>query len=35
MRSIAENLANVREQIAEAATKANRSVDDIQLVAIF
>ncbi|HVI82638.1 MAG TPA: YggS family pyridoxal phosphate-dependent enzyme [Chthoniobacterales bacterium] len=34
MNSIAENLAHVWEQIAAAATKANRSVDDIQLVAI-
>jgi len=34
MNSIAENLAHVREQIAAAATKANRSADDIQLVAI-
>jgi pyridoxal phosphate enzyme (YggS family) len=32
--SIAENLERVREQIAEAATKSGRSVDDIQLVAI-
>src|SRR5438309_6460032 len=34
MASVAENLANVREQIAQAATKAGRSVDDIELVAI-
>src|SRR5881392_1375264 len=34
MASVAENLANVREQIAHAATKAGRSADDIELVAI-
>lgn len=34
MSSIAENLAHVRERIAQAAIKATRSVDDIQLVAI-
>ena len=34
MTSIAENLAQVREKIAEAATTADRGVDDIQLVAI-
>src|SRR5438067_13629840 len=34
MASVAENLANVREQIASAATKAGRSVDDVELVAI-
>src|SRR5438067_13796760 len=34
MASVAENLANVREQIAHAATKAGRSVDDIELVAV-
>jgi pyridoxal phosphate enzyme (YggS family) len=34
MSSISENLAHVREQIAVAATKANRNLDDIQLVAI-
>src|SRR5438067_11534388 len=34
MASVAENLANVREQIAQAATKAGRSVDDIELVAV-
>ncbi len=31
---IAENLERVREQIAEAARKSNRSVEDIELVAI-
>src|SRR3989440_4536726 len=34
MRSIAENLHRVREQIAQAAAKAGRSSDDIELVAI-
>src|SRR5438045_3293020 len=34
MPSIAENLERVREQIAQAAAKAGRSVDDIELVAI-
>ncbi len=34
MDSIAENLARVREQIAQAAAKANRAVDEIELVAI-
>ena len=34
MASVAENLANVREQIAHAATKAGRSADDIELVAV-
>ena len=34
MASVAENLANVREQIAHAAMKAGRSVDDIELVAV-
>src|SRR5438132_6855797 len=34
MNSVAENLARVREQIARAATKVGRSVDDIELVAI-
>lgn len=34
MGSIAENLEHVREQIAQAAVKAGRSVDDIELVAI-
>src|SRR5438874_13059622 len=34
MASVAENLANVREQIAHAATKAGRSTSDIELVAI-
>jgi pyridoxal phosphate enzyme (YggS family) len=34
MNSIAGNLGRVREQIAHAAAKAHRSVDDIQLVAI-
>jgi len=34
MTSIAENLAQVREKIAEAATTADRGVDDIRLVAI-
>jgi pyridoxal phosphate enzyme (YggS family) len=32
--SIAENLARVREQIAQAAAKANRAFDEIELVAI-
>ena len=31
---IAENLERVREQIAEAARKSNRSVEDVELVAI-
>jgi pyridoxal phosphate enzyme (YggS family) len=31
---IAENLERVREQIAQAAAKGNRSVDDVELVAI-
>jgi pyridoxal phosphate enzyme (YggS family) len=34
MSSIAENLERVRERIAEAARKSNRSVDDVELVAI-
>ena len=34
MASIAENLERVLEQIARAAAKANRSVDDVALVAI-
>jgi len=34
MDSICENLARVREQIAEAAAKAGRAVDQIDLVAI-
>ena len=34
MSSIAENLERVRAQIAEAARKSNRSVDDVELVAV-
>ena len=34
MSSIAENLARVRAQIAQAAAKAGRAVDEIELVAI-
>ena len=34
MASVAENLENVREQIAHAAGKARRSADDIELVAV-
>ena len=34
MNSVAENLVRVREQIAQAATKVGRSIDDIELVAI-
>jgi PLP dependent protein len=34
MSLIAENLARVREQIAQAAAKADRAVDEIELVAI-
>src|SRR6266849_5678869 len=34
MNSIAENLERVREKIAQAATKAGRAVDEIELVAI-
>lgn len=34
MRSIAENLGRVREQIAQAAAKSGRAVDEIELVAI-
>jgi PLP dependent protein len=34
MPSIAENLDRVREQVAQAAAKAGRSVDDVQLIAI-
>jgi pyridoxal phosphate enzyme (YggS family) len=34
MSSIAENLARVRAQIAQAAAKANRNADDVELVAI-
>jgi len=34
MPSIAENLERVREQIAQAARKAGRSADDVELVAI-
>jgi len=34
MKSIAENLARVRDQIAQATAKANRNADDVALVAI-
>ena len=34
MSSIAENLERVRDQIAQAAVKAGRGVDEIELVAI-
>jgi pyridoxal phosphate enzyme (YggS family) len=34
MASIADNLERVREQIAEAAAKAGRNVDEVELVAI-
>jgi PLP dependent protein len=34
MSSIAENLARVRAQIAQAAAKANRNADDVELTAI-
>ena len=34
MSSIAENVERVRDQIAEAATKSGRSVEDVDLVAI-
>jgi len=34
MSAIAENLERVREQIAEAARKAGRAMDDVELVAI-
>jgi pyridoxal phosphate enzyme (YggS family) len=34
MKSIAENLERVRAQIAQAAEKSNRAVDEIELVAI-
>src|SRR5213596_1129414 len=34
MSSIAQNLERVREQISQAAAKAGRSVDDVELVAI-
>jgi pyridoxal phosphate enzyme (YggS family) len=34
MTSIAENLERLREQIAQAAAKSGRSVDDVELVAI-
>src|SRR5260370_39010763 len=34
METIAENLARVREEIAQAAAKAGRAVDEIELVAI-
>ena len=34
MADIAENLARVREQIAQAATRTRRAVEDIELVAI-
>src|SRR5438552_12049922 len=34
MGSITENLARVREQIAQSAKKASRAIDDIELVAI-
>src|SRR5437867_2484248 len=34
MTSVAENLERVREQIARAAAKSGRSVDDVELVAI-
>ena len=34
MSSIANNLQRVREQIAAAANKSGRSVDDVELVAI-
>jgi len=34
MKSVAENLERVREQIAQAAAKVGRAVDDVELVAI-
>ena len=34
MSSVAENLERVREQVAEAAAKVGRAVDEIQLIAI-
>ena len=34
MTSIADNVERVREQIAQAAAKANRNADDVELVAI-
>jgi pyridoxal phosphate enzyme (YggS family) len=34
MNSVTENLARVREQIAQVATKVGRSIDDIELLAI-
>jgi pyridoxal phosphate enzyme (YggS family) len=34
MKSIADNLECVREQIAQASAKANRNADDVELVAI-
>jgi len=34
MSSVAENLEHVREQIANAATKSGRSVNDVELVAV-
>jgi PLP dependent protein len=34
MNSVSENLEHVREQITDSAEKANRSVDDIELVAV-
>src|SRR5438132_7232931 len=34
MAEVADNLARVREQIASAAAKSGRSVDDVELVAI-
>jgi pyridoxal phosphate enzyme (YggS family) len=34
MASVAENLENVRQQIAHAAARAGRSADDIELVAV-
>ncbi len=34
MPSIAENLERVREQIAQAATKSGRSIEDVDLIAI-
>src|SRR5204863_7616002 len=34
MSTIAKNLEGVRAQIAEAARKANRNVDDVELIAI-
>ena len=34
MNSVSQNLEHVREQIAQAAVKAGRAVEDIELVAI-